>query len=622
MFIKIRNFFNKLKINIFISFILILLSSFIITFCMFYLQPISIKDVFFIAKESNYLTIWVNLLPVLLSMLLLFFISSNLVFSVGTVSIICMIMGIVNREKILLRNDPFLPWDVSLGLELAGIAKSFGITKIILVILSILIVITLLVLAIVLVKNNKLNKITRIVGSIVTLFIIYICNSNIYSNTNINNSLYVFGNVYNQVDTFNSRGFLYSFLNTYNLNNFSKPSDYSDKEIINIINNFNKKDSSNMKKPNIVFILGEAFSDMALNKNLNFDNYRDPLENFRKIKEDSISGHIVVPGVGGGTADTEFDILTGLNTRYLRGAPFSYRLVTHDFESIPSFLKGLGYDTVAVHPGYKWFYNRQNVYKYFGIDKFINISDFPNATYKGMYVSEKDTIDRFIDVYKEHKNKSNSPLFTLGVTIQNHGPYPDKYLYDANLTKPNFNSNLDLTDAEKNALSNYFEGLKDADIQLKRLLDFYNKQDEPIVVVYWGDHLPAFKQEIYNKFFPDTFEKGTYNSLTRIYKTPFIIWQNKKARETTDISKNYKELSMPEKNVISSSYLGAYVLQLLNFDGISPFFDYLNNLRTKYPVVFEDQSFYYDKTSTANVPIEEKRDLRLYNFWHYFKIFN
>ncbi|MBE6013628.1 MAG: LTA synthase family protein [Lachnospiraceae bacterium] len=611
-----------LNLNFTVSFILIFLFSMGLTLMMLWLQPDGIMDIIECTRRTKGLNILLNFIPVLIFSLLLFFISSNLVISFSITAFVMLLMGFVNRQKILLRNDPFLPWDISLGFEVMGIAKSFGLKMILAVIFGILLYILFSAAVFILVKNKKLDVKIRLGGVFICILSAFFLNGSLYKNQKINSSLAVIGNVYNQVNTFNSKGFLYSFIYANNTNRISKPDGYNPDLVIEKMNSFEKSGIEELKsaeKPHIFMIMGEAFSEISLNPNFDFTGYTDPLENFKKIKEDSIYGQIVVPNLGGGTADTEFDSLTGLSSRHLRGAPFAYRLVGNDFEAMPSVLSEIGYKSEALHPGYSWFYNRENVFKFFGFEKSVFLDDFnPETQNKGMYINEEVTIDKVIEMYEESINENpDTPYFGFCVTIQNHGPYNDKYQANTN-----FSSSIPLSDSDINALSNYFEGLKDADIELMRLINYINESKEPIVLLYYGDHLPAFSQEVYKAFYPEEYEVNSKEDLTRLYRTPFIIYQNKAAKEISAIEENAKTLFMPEDRTISSNYVGAYLIDLLGYKNISPFFDYVNSLRELYPLIFEHTSFTAYGDSTANISPEDKKDLLLYRDWEFYKIFS
>ena len=604
-----------------LSFILIAVLSLLITYFTLFIAPISFSVLFNISRQSSFLNLLLNSIPVFLSIIFLFFLTSDFVSSVSIASFVFITVSIVNRFKILYRNDPFMPWDLSLSGELLGIIKSFGVTFLLSIILAVILYVAVCVLARVFIKTKKLNIKLRVAGVMLTLIIMYIVNSVIYQNATINRNLFVYGNIYNQVNTFNSKGFIYSFIYVHNTNRLNKPNDYNAHRVLDEINRFEKADTQefeNIVKPHIFMIMGEAYSEMALIESFDFTGFTHPMENYKRIKEDSIYGQIIVPNIGGGTADTEFDVLTGLNTRHLRGIPFSYRLVNNDFEALPSILSQIGYRSVAIHPGHSWFYNRQNVFRYFGFDEKIFMDEFDEDDTKGMYISETATTEKILDVFKEHLIKSpDVPFFNFTITIQNHGPYRDKYLVDTN-----FNTDLDISADSVNAISNYFEGVIDADIQIKTLTDYFESINEPVVLVYFGDHLPAFSPDVYEALYPNIYENGSFEDLSRLYKTPFIIWQNTVAKNTTNINQNFEELIFPENNIISASLLGAYLFELLGYNSLSPFIDFVNKVRTEFPVMFESKSFSIDCVSSLDLSNEEKERLLIYRDWEFYKIFD
>lgn len=609
-----------LKLSILSIFIL----SFLLTLLMFILKTNSIGDVIHDFNHSNYLNLLLNYIPILFSMLLLFFASNSLTLSLGVVSFVVIVASLINRFKIIFRDDPFFPWDLALGSELIGIAGSFGTRNIILAILFIIIFIIGIILAYFWVTTEKLKPMYRAICCAVCAITMYILNSTIYHDTALINSLHVTGNVFNQVNTFNSRGFVYSFIYTHNVHRFSMPDDFDIEPINYHLANFVPADNTDdMVRPHIIMIMSEAFSEMGLNPQVSFEGFEyHPQHYWSQIieREETIYGQIVVPNLGGGTADTEFDVLTALNTRNLRGAPFSHRLVTNYFESIPSLLNDLGYRSVALHPGFRWFYNRQNVFRFFGFEHLYDIEYFEDYHFKGMYISEWATMDKLLDIFERHlEDYPDTPLFSFTVTIQNHGPYTDKYLVDTN-----FSTTLDLTPEEMNPISNYFHGLrdKDKDTELQRIIEHFENTDEPVVLVYFSDHLPAFTPSIYAQFYPDIFEPNSLESAVRLHTVPFIIWQNQAARAITPIEENFQTAIMPDNMTISSNFLGAYVMQLLGFENLSPFFDYVNNLRTKFPIILESMSYSIDGRYSIYMTPEERLPIIIYRHWQSHIIFN
>ncbi len=588
----------RLRLSLSACFWIIIAASAVVCLLMLQLQPIGFLNVIANIRNSNGIVFIMNFLPILAFMVLLFFLCQNLVISVYSVSFVGIALSLINRYKLIFRRSPFLPWDVMLGGEALEISKSFNFSVFSLSILFLLIIIALFIFSYRMIIHQKLRVKYRVFGFVATFAMIYLLNTTIFTNNSIYNNIFVDGNIYNQEDQFNSKGFLYSFIYNFNNSRIEMPINYDKQEFMGI-----SASNSNIPavKPNVFVILGEAFSEIPLNPGLDFSGYDDPLVNYKSLLKESIHGTLIAPGFGGGTADTEFDILTGISTRDFRGVPYTFMLVTKPFESLISVLNNIGYDNVAIHPGQQWFYNRQNVYRYFGFSNFIHEGDFNPSDKKREYMSEQATFDRLIGEYENHiKSSPSTPFFAYCVTIQNHGPYTDKYE-----ATQNFKTSLPFNKQDLSDLSNYFVGLKDADTQLGRLTDYLKHQSQPVILLYYGDHKPFLSQSVYDIL------NNEDEKLTAMYKAPFIIWQNDAAKASLNIN-------IEKDMVISDFYLGATLLEALSLEKLDPFFEYLCQLKKEHPVIMEKN--WIDKENTVHDSFSE--EIEYYKRWGYFRLFD
>ena len=121
------------------------------------------------------------------------------------------------------------------------------------------------------------------------------------------------GNIYFDVNQYSSKGFVYSFIYKLNSMRIEKPEGYNNSYFIAAEEDYEPEKYDSDELPHIIMVMGEAFSDLSENSHFDFTNYGDPLENFKRLasSENAISGHIIVPNFGGGTSNTEFDVLTG-----------------------------------------------------------------------------------------------------------------------------------------------------------------------------------------------------------------------------------------------------------------------------------------------------------------------
>ncbi|MDR3238690.1 MAG: LTA synthase family protein [Clostridiales bacterium] len=594
----------------------------LITFVMFILQPASGGGIWDCLRESGGAVFWLNWTPVFLPTLFLYFASNNVTISCGLPAAIVVLLSVINRNMIYMRQEPFKPYDILLEAEFFGIAKSIDTKIFQQAIAGLAAFAVLFVLCLWFVKSKRMRLSLRLTGSLAALSLFCCINAALIGNVDLYQSFSVTGNEFNQLDNYQSKGFLYSFLYTFGTNRIAKPDTYEQDraEILERLRTFTPASFDHAVKPNIVLILSEAYSDILLSPHLNFDGYPDPMAHFQTIQEESIVGHLVVPNVGGATSNTEFDIFTGISTRHFRGSAYAYALITKPIQALPSLLADIGYDNLALHPGYKWFYNRHVVYPYLGFSRFLDIEDFDEEDIKGMYVTEAQTIQRVIAEYENQtRARPGVPFFEACVTIQNHGPYKNKY-GEADEVPRNFSSDIAFSADAENALTNYIEGMLDCDRELAVLADYLRGRPEPAVLVYYGDHLPSFTHDVYDALIPGQRDNSLWG-VTRLYQTPFIIWQNDAARSQTPIETVYRELGLDASWTISSNYLGVCLLTLLGFSGLDPFVDYVGELAQHYPVMLERQSF--NSVHQWEVTREQERNsVNFYRSWAYYKIFN
>ena len=564
-----------------------------------------------------------NILPVLLVTLLVYFISGRLLFSVSLSGEFFILFALVARVKAAMRQEPLLPADLSLAKEAMTIVKTFPLPAIVLAVAVVAVFLVILVVTFIRSKGNRPAWKFRIIGICAVLVCGFGSNQLLYANSGLYDGYPVIDNPYFQINQYNSKGLVYSFLHQFNIMQMEPPEGYN-VETYEAIEKAPEV-AAKEKRPHIVMIMGEAFADLSENPHINFDGYRDPMKNLKAMmaeKDHAVSGHISVTNFGGGTANTEYDVLSSCATRYLDNPLPSYSFVRHDFDALPHRLKEIGYDTLSIHPGYEWFYNRQNVYPYLGFEECYFLEDSFNLEEqgKGGYVNEVATMDKIIGTLDEHIKEKDSPLFSFTVTIQNHGPYDKKY----GPMEPNFNTDVTLSDSETDLLTQYFQGIGDGDEQLGRLKEYAENSEEPIVLVFFGDHLPGFSNgmDFFDLLDYPIDANGSLEERLAVYETPFIIWQNDSAKAISDITENAKEAALPENGIISSHFLGALLTELLDMQGLSPLYDYANALRKEMPVCAN--SIYMDAQGnyTDTLPEEYKEQINTLKGWQYYKLFD
>ncbi|MCI1930600.1 MAG: LTA synthase family protein [Clostridia bacterium] len=617
-FIKSR----QIRLSITVSIIIMVFFSIIATMISIYLQPGSFMRFIQLIKANPFLFV-LNYLPFLLLELLVFFLTSNPVFSSIIPSAVLILFSYVNREKIILRQDPFIPNDFSLVSEVTGIIQKFPSNQIKTYAFVAVAFIVAVTVSILFFRCKKIKSIKRMIGLIAVICAAFILNSTLYTSDKLYGSFAVDGNIYFEVNQFDSKGFMYSFIYKFNTMKIKKPDGYDKQYFADIDKNFKEPSHDTKELPNIIMILGESFSDLSNNKHFDFTNYTDPLKNWKEITSgpNCVSGHIVVATYGGGTSNTEFDILTGYSTRYLLRDGISYNYIRKKTDSIPNRLKDIGYDTLAIHPGFPWFYNRENVYPNIGLDNFISLKSFQGKEkYKGGYIADKYAFDSIIDNFDDHFKQSKSPFFEFCVTIQNHGPYDQKYKNVENM----FDCDVSLTDSEKSLLNNYFTGVNDADEQIKRLTDYFENSDKPVAIVYFGDHLPPFSNgmDFFSELNYNIDANGTYEQQLNLYATPYLIWENNAAEKISPIKEVAQKIGLTKTDKISSNFLGTSLLELFGLDDISPFFKFSTAMRKETPVITGGIYVLPDGEYKDALKPEQLNNISKLQKWQYYKMFD
>lgn len=228
-------------------------------------------------------------------------------------------------------------------------------------------------------------------------------------------------------------------------------------------------------------------------------------------------------------------------------------------------------------------------------------------------------MDKIIETLDTHIKETDTPLFSFTVTIQNHGPYEKKY----GTLEQNFSSDIELNETQTDLLTQYFQGIGDADEQIGRLKEYAEGSDEPIVLVYFGDHLPGFSNgmEFFDLLDYPIDANGSPEEQLAVYETPYLIWQNESAKALKN-TKTAAEIGLPEDGLISSQFLGSAVLELFLSDYESPLQHENNQLRRELPVCAKN--IYVDANGTYKTEISEEQQKTLQRLinWQYYKLFD
>lgn len=346
--------------------------------------------------------------------------------------------------------------------------------------------------------------------------------------------------------------------------------------------------------PTIIAIMDEAYADIST---LN-PNFGDTLF-YKSLHKNTIKGLALSSVYGGGTANSEYEFLTGNSMAFVNHGISVYQLyIKAPTYSMASHLKSLGYETIATHPFHKQGWSRETVWPLLGFEKTTFLEDYPQANKIRDYVSDQEMFEYIIDKF-EHKKK---PMFLYGVTMQNHSGYiPDDSNKEIQVSLKQYS---EYPDAEL-----YTGLIRESDKALKFLIQHFEQVKEKVVIVFYGDHFPGLNKEFYRKVYGKEF--STLQERQKLYKVPFFIWAN---YET-------KSIDVP---LTSLNYLSNYVYKVAEIE-LPAYNKFLKDMQQQIPAM--NSWGFYSTTHHKFRNYEwadgkEKKMLREYKMLEYNSIFD
>lgn len=321
-------------------------------------------------------------------------------------------------------------------------------------------------------------------------------------------------------------GFVYGFSSSVMDRGMNKPDDYSESTIKAITQSVAQakedassytvaksdqivSDSVKKQQPNVICVLLESFMDPT---EINFlELSKDPIPNFRALSDNFTSGYLTVPVVGAGTANSEFEVLTGMNLRFFGTGEYPYKTILKETncESIASDLSKQGYGTHVVHNNGGNFYSRANAFSQFGFDTFISkeMMNIQEYTPLGSWPTDDILIGETKKALDSTPNQSD---FVYTITVQGHGSYPDeKVIQNPEITVSGADS-----EEKNNQWEYYVNQIHEVDKFIKNLTDMLSERDENTILVLFGDHLPTMGLT------DEDLKSGD------IFKTKYATWNN------------------------------------------------------------------------------------------------
>ena len=429
------------------------------------------------------------------------------------VSLFWLVIGIVNGVILTQRMTPFTVKDLSILDDGITIVSNYMSTfQIVMAAIGVAVAIGLLVLLFIKgpKKKERVKWKRNLIGVLLVLAVTFGATSIMIKTGKIET---FFGNL---AYAYRDYGVVYCFTNTWLNTGISKPDNYSQERMLDIFSDEELGDDNAMlltqkdedeEHPNIIFLQLESFIDPS--NITSIETSKEACPNFRNLVNNYPSGQLTVPACGAGTANVEFEVMTGISAKFFGPGEYPYKSVLKEktMETLGYDLKSLGYSTHAIHNHSAVFYNRNTVFANMGLDTFTSI-EYMSDVEKTPKNWAKDNIltESMLDAL--NSTESRDMIYTI--SVQGHGKYPSEQVIQ--------NPEITVTSAPSEELKWKFEyyvnQVHEMDNFIGQLTEALSNYDEPVVLVMYGDHIPAI----------DMTEDDLASR--NLYGTEYVIWSN------------------------------------------------------------------------------------------------
>lgn len=593
-----ENFISSKK-KFFIDILLIFLLAFVLTLLSILFVDQVVDLTLIKALLTHKIIFIMNYIPIFIFLLIGYFLTGSLGLSFCINSTILFLMGIGNQNKLFYRNDNLRLTDLGLikeGLSMLAEGNPLKVHKIYFVYPIFIILGSFLLIKFL---KTKMPKALRLGGLVFSLVLggLILNTIMIDRDTYWNNSMGRY-HPYIEVERAKDRGLVYTFTYAYRDLFNHPPENYQPEEAKKILASYKESMPEDKDKVDIILILGESYGDLeSLGAKVDPEVYKP----FKELREKSLYGKIQNYTFGGGTIETERNILTGAysNIPYIKNR-----------NSLVWMLKDQGYISHTMHPFTGAFYNRLNTNKFLGLDNFLYSENFFDQYYvnkPGKYFPDDLLFPLILENYDQRAK--DHPYFNFVVTMQNHTPYSQEdHGIEDYLDRETFKG----SDGDYNSANNYLYGIKNTGENLLKLTQELEKRKEPVVVIFFGDHLARLggEGELYKMMGIDI-GLDSLDGWLNHYTTPYIFWASSEAQ------KHLADEIKGQGPYMSNYYLFAYCLNKLGFK--SSYVKYLNDILEEMPI---DASSYTSENGSLTANPKEETLLnknRFKNVEYYYK---
>ena len=361
-------------------------------------------------------------------------------------------------------------------------------------------------------------------------------------------------------------GYLLNFALSVRDSFIAEPDGYSEEVISELEDQYSGDGESYVnqdveKNPTIIVVMSESYADLSVVGDFLTNEQVTPY--YDSLQDNIMKGHALSSVFGAKTPNSEWEYMTGNSMAFLPSGSVVYQQYISDTPtSIVSNLKNIGYTCVAMHPYYETGWSRNAVYPTMGFDETHFIDDFDQTKLLRKYITDQELYESIVERYES--KKANEDLFIMSISMQNHGGYSQSTLKGY---EPDVKLNYE---TEYPEAQTYLSLARESDKAFQNLVEYFEKVDEPTMIVMFGDHWPKLEEGFLAEVLGKDREKLDLFESQVTYTTPYVIWTN------------YSSETAEED--ISANYLGSYVLFKA---GISlPFYNqFLMKLKKQLPVI-------------------------------------
>ena len=479
---------------------------------------------------------------------LLFFVTGSGRLALRIETVVAFVYGVVNHYVMVFRSTPLVPWDIFSVKTAASVAGNYDFTPT-KEMLTVCVAFLILFVMLHFVKLKFSHGVFLRVIPVVCITLVLCTFVNLLWDEEFQTDSYLYPFLFTPAHMTKVNGMAVTFAMDMAFVYVDKPENYSEVRAKEILEEYTIEYETE-DYPNIIVVMNEAFSDLAVLGE--FETNEDYMPFVHRLQEgyaDTVTGNLTVSVCGGNTANSEYEFLTGHTMDYLPVGSIPYQqYITGEIPSLASQLADMGYATYGMHPYNATGWKRDEVYPWLGFEESYFLSDFTDRYYIRKYVSDQTAYEKIIETYE--KKEEGKPVFIFEVTMQNHGGYTEEF--------DNFYSRIQAEGLSSAQLDQYLSLMRISDQQFENLVDYFSDEEEKTIIVFFGDHQPSD-----SVVRPILRANGTDNPELR-YRVPYVIWANYDIKEETDADTDVSFLAakMLEKASIPTTAYQNFLLEL------------------------------------------------------------